>query len=124
MQPKTIPAAFQMTSSLRAIDDNQFEAVVRMAIRDVLQNQVVKQVLVGDGQGNNLAGAWGATGLPEFPYGAADADFDRDDILDVLNSVRLADTDGSAPMMVASKGLVGTHGKDAEGNGNLWPWHH
>ena len=103
--PKTIPAAFQMTTSLRAIDDGQFETLVRSGIRDVLQNRVVAQVLAGDGTGNNLSGMWGAATVPNFDYGASDGDFDRDDVLDVLNSVRLADTDGSAPMMVCGKGL-------------------
>ena len=103
--PKTIPAAFQMTSSLRAIDDMTFELIVRAAIRDVLQNKVLKEVLIGDGTGANLSGAWGTTGVPETSYGAGDSDFDRSDMLAVLNSVRLANTDGSAPMMVASKGL-------------------
>ena len=103
--PKTIPAAFQMTSSLRSIDDGQFETVVRSGVRDVLQNQLCKQVLVGDGQGANLLGAWGATGVPETSYGANDAAFDREDVLAVLNSCRLANTDGSSPMMVTSRGL-------------------
>ena len=104
-QPISIPAAFQMTSSLRAIDDGQFETVVRAGIRDVLQNQVVAQVLNGDGTGNNLSGVWLTTGVVNHDYGAGDADLDRDDLLTVLNSVRLSNTDGSAPMMVASKGL-------------------
>ena len=103
--PKTIPAAFQMTSSLRAIDDAMFEAIVRSAIRDVLQNKCVQQVLTGDGVGTNLSGAWTATGVPETSYGASDDDFDRSDMLAVLNSCRLANTDGSAPLVVASKGL-------------------
>ena len=103
--PKTTPAAFQMTSSLRSIDDGQFETVVRAGIRDVLQNQVVAQVLTGDGTGHNLSGIWPTTGVGSHDYGAAGADLDRDDILTVLDSVRLSNTDGSAPMMVASKGL-------------------
>lgn len=104
-RPHTIPAAFQMTSSLRAIDSGQFETLIRASIRDVLQNQLVKQVLNGDGVAPNLTGAWYVAGVPNFDYGAADANFDRQDALDVLNSVRLANTDGSAPMMVVDKGL-------------------
>ena len=104
-QPKSIPAAFQMTSSLRAIDEGQFETVVRAGIRDVLQNQVVFQVLNGDGAGNNLAGMWATMGVQNHDYGASDADLNRDDMLALLNSVRLSNTDGSAPMIVASKGL-------------------
>ena len=105
MQPHTIPAAFQMTTSLRAIDDGTFERIVRSAIFMVLNNGVVKQVLIGTGIAPEINGIWSKTGVQDINYGAGAANFDRDDVLDVMNSVRLSDTDGSMPVMVASKGL-------------------
>ena len=122
-QPHTIPAAFQMTTSLRAIDDGTFERIVRSAIFMVLNNGVVKQILIGNGTAPNLTGIWSKTGVQNVNYGAAATNFNRQDILDVLNSVRLSDTDGSMPVMVASKGLWelmektprGTDGTSSEG---------
>ena len=104
-QPKTIPAAFQMTTSLRGIDDGTFEGIVRSAIFLVLNNGVLKQILVGTGAANQLAGIWSTTNVVNIDYGATQSLFNRDDMLDVLNAVRLSNTDGAAPIMVASKGL-------------------
>ena len=102
--PVSIASGYRMTSSLRAVDDGTFERVAMMAIFDVLNDQVTGQVLVGGGA-NEIAGLWATTGVVNVDYGAAQTDFDRDDALGVLNSVRLSKTDGMAPIMVASKGL-------------------
>ena len=104
-QPRTIPAAFQMTTSLRAIDDGTFEGIVRNAIFLVLNNGVLKQILVGSGVAPQIPGIWSTTNVVNVDYGAAQTNFDRQDMLDVLNSVRLSNTDGAAPIMVASRGL-------------------
>ena len=102
--PVSIASGYRMTSSLRAVDDGTFARVAMMAIFDVLNDQVTGQVLVGGGT-NEIDGLWGTTGVVNVNYGAAQTDFSRDDALDVLNSVRLAKTDGMAPVMVASQGL-------------------
>ena len=102
--PVSIASAYRMTSALRAVDDSTFQSVAMAAIHDVLNDQTTGQILVGGGA-NEITGLWGTTGVVNIDYGAAQSDFDRDDALAVLNSVRLSKTDGMAPIMVASKTL-------------------
>ena len=78
-------------------------SLIDLAIRSVVSEQLVSQVLVGGGT-DEISGIWGLTGVPNVDYGAQ-GEFDRQDALDVLDSVRLSDTDGGLPVMVASKGL-------------------
>ena len=92
--PKSIASAYQLTSSLRGVDDGTFEGIARMAIQDVIGEQVTSQVLVGGGT-NQISGLWGLTGVQEAKYGAAQTDFTRQDALDFLDLVRLAKTDGA-----------------------------
>ena len=101
--PKSIASAYELTSSLEASDDGTFLSLIDLAIRSVVSEQLVSQVLVGGGT-DEISGIWGLTGVPNVNYGAQ-GEFDRQDALDVLDSVRLADTDGGTPLMVASKGL-------------------
>ena len=91
--PKSIASAYELTTSLRGVDDGTFEGIARMAITDVLLDQVTGQVLDGGG-GNEIAGIWGTTGVPNFDYGAAQSDFTRQDVLDFFDSVRLSKADG------------------------------
>ena len=101
--PKSIASAYELTSSLEASDDGTFESLIMLAVRSVVSEQLVSQILVGGGT-DEIAGIWGTTGVPNVNYGAQ-GEFDRQDALDVLDSVRLADSDGGMPVMVASKGL-------------------
>ena len=101
--PKSIASAYELSSSLEASDDGTFQSLITLAIRNVVSEQLVSQVLVGGGT-DQISGIWGLTGVPNVDYGAQ-GEFDRQDALDVLDSVRLSDTDGGLPVMVASKGL-------------------
>ena len=101
--PKSIASAYELTSSLEASDDGTFESLIMLAVRSVVSEQLVSQILVG-GAASQISGIWGTTGVPNVDYGA-EGEFDRQDALDVLDSVRLSDTDGGMPVMVASKGL-------------------
>ena len=101
--PKSIASAYELTSSLEASDDGTFQSLIMLAVRSVVSEQLVSQILVGGGT-DEIAGIWGTTGVVNIDYGA-EGEFDRQDALDVLDSVRLADTDGGMPVMVASKGL-------------------
>ena len=101
--PKSIASAYELTSSLEASDDGTFMSLIDLAIRSVVSEQLVSQVLAGSAT-DEIAGIWGLTNVPNVDYGAM-GEFDRQDVLDVLDSVRLADTDGGMPVMVASKGL-------------------
>ena len=92
--PVSIASAYELTSSLRGVDDGTFEGIARMAIQDVIGEQVTSQVLVGGGT-NEISGLWGLTGVQEAKYGAAQTDFTRQDALDFLDLVRLAKTDGA-----------------------------
>ena len=101
--PKSIASAYELSSRLEASDDGTFQSLIMLAIRNVVSEQLVSQVLVGGGA-DEISGIWGLTDVPNVNYGAQ-GEFDRQDALDVLDSVRLADTDGGMPVFVASKGL-------------------
>ena len=93
--PVSIASSYEITSALRGVDSGVFDGIARRAIQDVLLDQVTAQVLDGGGSGSNeIAGLWGLTGVQEAKYGAAQADFSRQDALDFLDLVRLAKTDG------------------------------
>ena len=91
--PKSIASAYELTSSLRGVDDGVFEGIARFAIQDVIGEQVTSQVLVGGGT-NEIDGLWGTTGVQNVDYGANQQAFSRQDVLDFLDLVRLAKTDG------------------------------
>ena len=95
--PISVSSAFELTSSLRAVDDMTFENVVRSAVREVLENEVLGQVLIGGGATATpaeIAGIWGTTSLPSTEYGATTSDFTRSDVLAWYDSIRLSDSDG------------------------------
>ena len=102
--PKSIASAYEITSSLRGVDDGTFEAIARMAISDIILDQVTSQVLVG-GDTDEITGIWNKTGVQNVDYGANAAAFDRNDVLDWLNAVRLSKTDGGMFTMVMGDGL-------------------
>ena len=102
--PKSIASAYEITSSLRAVDDGVFTTIAMMAINDILMDQVTGQILVG-GSTNEIAGLWGATGVPNHDYGAATTDFDREDVVDWFDNVRLAKTDGGMYTAVMGNSL-------------------
>ena len=91
--PVSIASAYELTSSLRGVDDGTFEAIARMAIMDVIGEQVTSQVLVGGGT-DEIGGLWGTTGVQNLDYGANQGEFIRQDALDFLDAVRLSKTDG------------------------------
>ena len=91
--PKSIASAYRITSSLRAVDDGVFEGIARMAISQILQDEVTGQVLDGGGT-HQINGLWNTTGVQNTDYGAAIANFERDDIVDWFDDVRLSKTDG------------------------------
>ena len=106
--PISVSSAFEMTSSLRAVDDMTFENVVRFAVRQVLENEVLSQVLDGGGASASppeIAGLWGVTNLPSTDYGAADPDYTRADVLAWFDNIRLSDSDGGRLTAVLSSGL-------------------
>jgi hypothetical protein len=106
--PISVSSAFELTSSLRAVDDQTFENVVRFAVRQVLENEVLAQVLEGAGgtaTPPEIAGLWGTTSLPVTDYGAADSDFTRSDVLSWYDSIRLSDSDGGRLTAVLGSGL-------------------
>ena len=95
--PISVSSAFELTSSLRAVDDQTFENVVRFGIKQVLENEVLAQVLDGAGAmatPPEIAGLWGTANLPSTDYGASDSDFSRADVLTWYDSIRLSDSDG------------------------------
>ena len=102
--PKFIAAAYELSSSLQAADDGTFAMLIELAIREVVSEQLVTQVL-GGGGGNEIQGIWGTTGVPNLDYGAGATDFDRDDVLDWFDNVRLAKSDGSMFTCVMGDGL-------------------
>ena len=102
--PKSVVSAFEWSSALRGADDGTFMQVALYSIREVLLGGVTSQVLSGSAT-NEIAGIWGTANVVNTDYGAAQANFDRDDVLAFLNFVRLSDTDGMDPIIVASKGL-------------------
>ena len=102
--PVSIASAYEITSSLRAVDDGVFESIARMAITDILLDQVTDQILVGGGT-NQISGLWGTTGVKNVDYGAAQVNFDRDDVLDWYDHVRLSKTDGGMFTAVMGDGL-------------------
>ena len=75
-----------------------------MAITDILLDQVTGQILVGGGT-NEISGLWGTTGVSNVDYGAAATNFDRDDVLDWYDHVRLSKTDGGMFTAVMGDGL-------------------
>ena len=91
--PVSVASAYEFTSSLRAVDDGTVEAIARMAIFDILQDQVTSQILVGGGT-DEILGLWGTADVPNVDYGAAQADFTRDDVIDWFDHVRLSKADG------------------------------
>ena len=102
--PKSLASAYELSTSLRGVDDGTFEMVIRSAISDILLDTVTAQVL--DGAGTlELDGIWGLTGVPNFNYGAAQTDFTRQDVLNLFDSVRLAKTDGGMFTAVLSTTL-------------------
>ena len=104
--PVSVATAMELTSSLKAVDDMTVENIIRMAMFSVLNDEVIGQVLDGAGStGNELAGMWSIASLDNTDYGATDADFSRDDVLDWLNHVRLAKTDGMGYTAIMSSGL-------------------
>ena len=92
--PKSIASAYRITSSLRAVDDGVFEGIARMAISQILQDEVTGQVLDGGGT-HQIDGLWHRTGVQNTNYGAAQTNFSRDDVVDWFNDVRLSKTDGA-----------------------------
>ena len=78
--------------------------LIELAIREVVSEQLVTQVL-GGGGGNEIQGIWGTTGVPNLDYGAGATDFDRDDVLDWFDNVRLAKSDGGMFSCVMGDGL-------------------
>ena len=102
--PVSIASAYEITTSLRGVDDDTFEAIASMAISDVLLEQVTSQVLVG-GAANQIAGLWGTAGVANVDYGAAATNFERNDVLDWFDHVRLSKTDGGMYTAVAGDGL-------------------
>ena len=102
--PKSITAAYELSSSLQAADDGTFSMLIELAIREVVSEQLVTQVL-GGGGGNEIQGIWGTTGVPNLDYGAGATDFDRDDVLDWFDNVRLAKSDGGMFSCVMGDGL-------------------
>ena len=102
--PKSIAAAYELSSSLQAADDGTFSMLIELAIREVVSEQLVTQVLVG-GATDEIQGIWGTTGVPNLDYGAGATDLDRDDVLDWFDSVRLAKSDGSMFTCVMGDGL-------------------
>ena len=102
--PKSIAAAYELSSSLQAADDGTFAMLIELAIREVVSEQLVSQVLVGGG-GNEIQGIWGTTGVQNVDYGANVAAFDRDDVLDWFDNVRLAKSDGGMFSCVMGDGL-------------------
>lgn len=106
-RPTTIATLIEITSALNAIDDGQFESLITLAVRRVLEEEVVGQILDGAGStSHELQGLWGEVlAANQVAYGATDADFGRDDVLTFLNNVLLSKADGSMPLVVASTGF-------------------
>ena len=102
--PKSLASAYEITSSLRGVDDGTVEAIAVMAIRSVLLDELTGQVLVG-GDTDEISGLWGLTGVDNTDYGAAQTDFARADVLAWFNAVRLAKTDGGMYTGVLSSTL-------------------
>ena len=76
------------------MDDGVFEGIARLAIGEVIGEQVTSQVLVGTGSNDTITGLWSKTGVQNVDYGAAATDFDRNDVIDWFDNVRLSKTDG------------------------------
>ena len=102
--PKSIVSAFEWSSALRGVDDGTFMQVALFSISQVLLGGVTGQILTGS-EADEISGIWGTSGVVNVNYGAAQTDFDRNDALDVLNNVRLSNTDGMDAILVASKSL-------------------
>ena len=102
--PKSIVSAFEWSSALRSVDDGTFMQVALFSISQVLLGGVTGQILTGS-EAAEISGIWGTSGVVNVNYGSAQTDFDRNDALDVLNNVRLSNTDGSDAILVASKSL-------------------
>ena len=103
--PVSIASRYELSSSLRAANEGLYESIIEIAIRDVITEQLTTQVLQGAGSSKQIQGIWGTSSVQNINYGTNATDFDRDDTLDVLNAVRLAKTDGAAPIMVAGTDL-------------------
>ena len=108
--PVSIASAFDISSSLRGVDDGTFEGLVFMGVQRVAGEELVDQVLDGAGSSSNeIAGLYGrvSTSSPDkvHEYGAAQTDFTRADVLAVKNLVALAKTDGSAGSFILSSTL-------------------
>ena len=108
--PVSIASAFDLSSSLQAADEGTFEALIDFAIFAVCSDQMVAQVLDGEGStSNEIAGLWGrvSTATPDnaHAYGAAQSDFQRSDLLTTKNVVDLAKTDGGPGQWILGTGL-------------------
>lgn len=108
--PVSIGSAFDLTSSLTAVDDMTFEALVDFAIMTTCNDELCKQVLDGAGSGSNeIAGLWGriSAANPDnmVEYGAAQTDFARSDVLSLKNIVDLSKTDGGPGQFILSTTL-------------------
>ena len=107
MLPVSIASAFDLSSSLQAVDNTTFEALVDYAIFTVCQDEMTKQVIDGGGStANEIAGLWGrVVAGHQHSYGAAQSDFTRTDVLTVKNHVDLAKTDGGPGSFILSSTL-------------------
>lgn len=102
--PVSIATAFEITSSMRAVDDGTFSGIAVTAIRQIIMDEFTGQVLVGGGA-NEITGIWGTTNVTNIDYGAGNANFDRNDILNLYDTVRLSKSDGGMFTAVLSNGL-------------------
>lgn len=108
--PVSNATAFDVSSSLRAVDDMGFESLVYASVQLVAGEELVAQVLDGAGSGSNeIAGLWGrvSTSSPDqrHEYGAGQGDFSRQDVLAVKNLVSLGKSDGGPGAFVLSTTL-------------------
>ena len=108
--PLSIASAFDLSTSLQAADVGTFEALVDFAIFSVVNDELVAQVLDGGGtSANELAGLWGrvSASSPDnsHPYGSAQSDFSRSDILTTKNIVDLSKSDGGPGQWILGTGL-------------------
>ena len=110
--PITIADRFPISSALLAAATVNIENIALMGAESLVREHLVRNVLAGPGVGDAFADVTNAittgithSGIGNTNYGAADANFDRDDIVEVEGALRAKNPVGNNLVWIVSTGL-------------------
>ena len=110
--PVTIADRFPISSAMLAAATVNIEGIALMGAENLVREHLVREVLSGPGVGAAFADVTNAittgithSGISGTNYGAADANFDRDDIVGIEQSLRAQNPVGDMLIWIVSTGL-------------------